>query len=337
MAKGQRIVGLELTPETNLARRFIEKNSLAPPVDIRSMVEAYARLTFTRIPFDGVDGVSLNLKTRDKSPHVIVNSSSSPSRQRFTMAHELGHILIPWHIGSVLIDQVAPVSSHRSNYFTSHSWSMETEANSFAAELLMPHSWIMEVLSTTDDLSKVHRSISQTCKTSAFSAAIRLSQFLPERIVYASERDGVVEFSGRTDQTIANPLKTGTDFPIEPFAYSDHHYVSQMRERRLHWWRLPVEIRVDSSDDRTWRDILDCILHDIGLSTQESIEMKMSISGIIGSANNVCKGKRNVDSVVSACIQRLSDRHCYREIAAHRDFYTFVRKRAEDIVDRSSR
>ena len=88
-------MGIELTPETNLARRIIDKYSLSPPVDIRSMVEAYARLTFVHIPFDDIDGVSLNLKTRDKSTHVIVNSASAPSRQRFTMAHELGHILIP--------------------------------------------------------------------------------------------------------------------------------------------------------------------------------------------------------------------------------------------------
>ena len=326
-----------MTPEINLARRFIAKNSLAPPIDIRSMVEAYARLTLTHIPFDGVDGVSLNLKAKHGSPHVIVNDQSPPSRQRFTMAHELGHILIPWHIGSILIDQVAPVPAHRSNYFTSHSWSMETEANSFAAELLMPHLWIMELLSTTDDLSTVHRCIIQTCKTSAFSAAIRLSQLLPARIVYASERSGVVEFSGRTGQTIANALEAGAEFPKEPFAYSDDHYVSEVRERRLHWWRLPLEIHVDPSDDRTWRDILDCILDDIGLSTQESIEMKMSISGIVGSANNACDDKRNVDSVVSACIQRLSDRNFYREITEHSDFYAFVRKRAEDIVHRSSR
>ena len=160
MVEGQGIVGIELTPETNLARTIIDKYSLSPPVDIQSMVEAYARLSFVHIPFRGVDGVSLNLKARDKSTHVIVNSDGAPSRQRFTMAHELGHILIPWHVGSVLIDQVAPVSSRPSSYFTHESWIMETEANSFAAELLMPYSWIKRAISTTDDLSKIHRNIS---------------------------------------------------------------------------------------------------------------------------------------------------------------------------------
>ena len=238
MVEGRGIVGIELTPETNLARRIIDKYSLSPPVDIQSMVEAYARLTFVHIPFDDIDGVSLNLKTRDKSTHVIVNSASAPSRQRFTMAHELGHILIPWHVGSVLIDQVAPVSPRSSSYFTPESWTMETEANSFAAELLMPYSWLERVISTTDDLSKIHRNISQSCQTSALSVAIRLSQFLPERVVYASERDGVVEFSGTTEGTIASPLGTNAEFPIEAFAYSDQHYVSTMQERRLHWWKL---------------------------------------------------------------------------------------------------
>ena len=337
MVEGRGIVGIELTPETNLARRIIDKYSLSPPVDIRSMVEAYARLTFVHIPFDDIDGVSLNLKTRDKSTHVIVNSASAPSRQRFTMAHELGHILIPWHVGSVLIDQVAPVSPRSSSYFTPESWTMETEANSFAAELLMPYSWLERVISTTDDLSKIHRNISQSCQTSALSAAIRLSQFLPERVVYASERDGVVEFSGTTEGTIASPLGTNAEFPIEAFAYSDQHYVSTMQERRLHWWKLPEEIHIESSNDLTWRNILDCILHDVGLNAQDIRKMKMSISGVIGDANSRCKDKRNIGSMVSACVQRLSDRHRYREIVEHKDFYEFVRKRAEDIVHRTGR
>ena len=301
------------------------------------MVEAYARLTFVHIPFEGIDGVSLNLKTRNKSPHVIVSSASAPTRQRFTMAHELGHILIPWHVGSVLIDQVDPVSAGSSSYFTPESWIMETEANSFAAELLMPYSWIEKAILATDDLARIHRNISESCQASALSAAIRLSQFLPQRIVYASERDGMVEFSGTTEGTIANPLEMNTEFPKKPFSYSDSHFVSTMRSRRLHWWKLPEEIHVNSLDDRTWRHILDCILHDVGLNKQEIAKTKMSLSGIIGYASNMCKDNRNVDSIVSAIVQRISDRNRYREIAEHKDFYVFVRKRAEGIVHRNGR
>ena len=328
-------MGIEPTPETNIARRVVDKYSLSPPVDIRSMVESHARLTFVPIPFEGIDGISLNLKTRGKSTHVIVNSAIASARQRLTMAHELGHILIPWHVGSVLIDQVAPDSSQRSSYFTPDSWTMETEANSFAAELLMPYSWINGHLSTTTDLSKIHRDISVSCKTSALSAAIRLSQFLPKRIVYAAERDGVVEFSDTTEGTIASPLEKGSAFPMNPFAYCDQHYVSSMRQRRLHWWRLPEHIHIDVVDDRTWRNILDGILRDIGLCTQEIARMKMSISGIVGSANSLCKDKRCVSEIVSSCVQRLSDRDRYREIVGHRDFYAFVHKRAEAIAHRN--
>ncbi len=328
-------MGIEFTPETNIARRIVDKYSLSPPVDIKSMVESHARLTFVPIPFDGIDGISLNLKTIGRSTHVIVNSMIASARQRFTMAHELGHILIPWHVGSVLIDQVAPESPQRSSYFTPDSWTMETEANAFAAELLMPYSWINRQLSTTGDLSRIHRDISVSCRTSALSAAIRLSQFLPKRIVYAAERDGLVEFSGTTEGTIASPLGKGSAFPMNPFAYSDQHYVSSMHQRRLHWWRLPEHIHIDVSDDRTWRNILDHILQDIGLGTQEIARMKMSISGVVGSANNRCKNKHCVSEIVSSCVQRLSDRNRYRDLVGHRDFYAFIQKRAMDIANRN--
>ena len=108
-----------------------------------------------------------------------------------------------------------------------------------------------------------------------------------------------------------------------------------MRQRRLHWWILPEYIHVDVADDRTWRSILDHILHDIGLCPQGIARMKMSISGVIGSAYNLSKDKRCIGEIVSCCVQRLSDRERYRELVGHRDFYAFVHKRAEEIARRN--
>ena len=99
-------MGVALTPERKLANKLIERHSLLPPIDIQSLVSMYARLTVMHIPFSGVDGISLNLKTPGRDTHVIVNEHSSPSRQRFTMAHEMGHIMIPWHVGAVVTDHV---------------------------------------------------------------------------------------------------------------------------------------------------------------------------------------------------------------------------------------
>lgn len=327
-------MGVDLTPDKRLARRVVRKYDLRPPIDIQSLVNRYARLTIMHIPFRGVDGISLNLKTPGKATHVIVNRAGSQFRQRFTMAHELGHILIPWHVGAVVIDHADPSRSRPPSHWTMDDWTMESEANSFAAELLMPHSWIEKTVSSTTDLAEAHKRISLECQTSTLSAAIRLTQFLPENVVYAAEKDGIVEYSGRTDGTIASSLERHVEFPNDAFSYSEQHYESRIRGQTLHWWRLPREIRIVTTDVRSWRDILDSILHDIFDNDQAVIHKKRSINGVIGYANSTCKDKRNVDSIVSACVQRLRDRPNYHAVVEHDSFSAFIRKRAEDLASR---
>lgn len=93
---------LESARVVKLARRVIEKYELSPPIDVEALVERYAKLTYADIPFDGADGISLNIKVPGEYPHVIVNENNPLVRQRFTLAHELGHVLIPWHTGNIV-------------------------------------------------------------------------------------------------------------------------------------------------------------------------------------------------------------------------------------------
>jgi Zn-dependent peptidase ImmA (M78 family) len=66
-------------------------------------------------------------------PHIIFNEQKIPERSRFTIAHELGHVIfdkdyIKTH-GSIDRDGVASDETYRQR---------EVKANAFAAELLMP-------------------------------------------------------------------------------------------------------------------------------------------------------------------------------------------------------
>ena len=329
MDRTQRTKRLDLPPEVGIARRVIQKYDLTPPVDIERLTRRYAKLTFADIPFDGVDGISLNLKNPLKETHVIVNNSTSRIRQRFTVAHELGHILIPWHVG-IIIDRV---DLARADLSTSY-WIIEKEANSFAAELLMPHSWIEGLLAKEADYARIHAIIATTCETSTLAAGIRLAQFLPQNVVFASERNGIVAFSGVSDGTIASPLEWEADFPEDVFDYSIRSFDLEFRRERLHWWVLPERIHVESADRRSWREILDGIILDIGVTDDRIKNVKSSISGVISTAVSRCKRGGDVDSLVAACMQRLRGKHNLERLVRHCDFDVFVLKRAEEIVRR---
>lgn len=98
-----------------------------------------ARLTFE--PFQG--DVSGMLFRGGKRPILGVNSYHSTSRQRFTIAHELGHLLL--HEGRpMIVDHVVRVRVDLRDKTSSLATDkQEIEANRFAAELLMPREWVM--------------------------------------------------------------------------------------------------------------------------------------------------------------------------------------------------
>ena len=84
--------------DTNLARRVLKKYKLEPPINVRELATRYAKIEVFSLLLN-VDGVSLHIKSKGRKPTIILNDNRPPTRKRFTLAHEIGHILIPWHIG----------------------------------------------------------------------------------------------------------------------------------------------------------------------------------------------------------------------------------------------
>lgn len=108
----------------------------APPVD----VEAIARQLDVDVRFEPLDGGLSGALYRAEDGHAVlgVNNWHVETRQRFTIAHELGHLLM--HPDELFVDGVLKRDDESSLAIKSH----EIEANSFAAELLMPRKLILE-------------------------------------------------------------------------------------------------------------------------------------------------------------------------------------------------
>lgn len=92
-----------------------------PPVNLEGILENLGvKLHYE--DFSKIDGIAI------KSPRlsvIVVNRNLPVVRQRFTIAHELGHIVMP----------------HKGQYYICYpgrNRAMERTANRFAAELLMP-------------------------------------------------------------------------------------------------------------------------------------------------------------------------------------------------------
>jgi Zn-dependent peptidase ImmA (M78 family) len=176
MADQKETMGLKRVPVVKMAQRVLNKHGLAIPYDLEALVRLYADLIYEDIPVDGVDGICLNSKTIGKKPKVIVTNNSSHVRQRFTLAHELGHIIIPWHYGTI----VENLDAATQPAFNSRYYEQEKEANRFASELLMPLDWIYKKFLENPDSDYLLDEIVYRCDVSEAAAKIRLSNAIHE-------------------------------------------------------------------------------------------------------------------------------------------------------------
>ena len=323
-------------PEINLARRLAEKYCLKPPIDIDELAKRYARVVVTFLPAGlDVDGATFDLKRSRKRPTIVVNENRPRSRRRFTTAHELGHVLIPWHIGPILDELVLTDGKLGTPY-----WELESEANRFASEILMPTPWITEVVKTLESPSASLEQIVNAADVSAFAAVIALNNNLPEGYVYARLNDeGYVASSGRSEGTLANVPAQGSHIDQNAiYPVSDEKWHSKQADGLYVWWHLPSEAALPRAvDQRGWREILEEMLEDIRVPKEEIGKFKQSVNGVFGSANGRATA-RTAESIYSAAMQRFHShaQHTitFRRLVDHKKFASYLRSRIEDVLNK---
>lgn len=169
-----------------ILKRKISNCSAFLPVDmmdLKSPVDVINYATFLNVkttPFDvdifiGKIGLGLNrcvmsddisgkLQKEESGKWIIyVNSLHHPKRQRFTLAHELGHYFLHRDRAIEFVDKALYRSSQMS--------SMEYEANNFAGALLMPKNLILDFIRLRGASAEL---ISEYFDVSVLAAKIRV-------------------------------------------------------------------------------------------------------------------------------------------------------------------
>jgi Zn-dependent peptidase ImmA (M78 family) len=105
-------------------------------------VEKIAKLLGAVVRFSPLDAeLSGMVYIKDGVPVIGVNALHHPNRQRFTIAHEIGHLVMHRALISenVHVDKQFPILMRDSNSSTGLDI-IERQANQFASELLIPSS-----------------------------------------------------------------------------------------------------------------------------------------------------------------------------------------------------
>lgn len=150
-----------------------------------------------RSPLSGCDGWCLSAGQRAV---IRVNSRMAKSRQRFTLAHELGHLLlgVPSVIGESLSDVLRSDNEE------------EKRVNDIAAELLVPQDVVQATVKDLPVVASVLRRLAKQAQVSELAAALRVANLaadlgLENASVIFFEDDAV---SWQWSKTLSMPKRT---------------------------------------------------------------------------------------------------------------------------------
>lgn len=131
------------------AREVLQENYIQePPVDVYEIARNYGiKIVVEDFP-DDYENVAGFINIEDGRPVMYVNASDPENRKKFTVAHELGHWLL--HEDAIREDPTKTVL-FRVPLGRPNKDPLESEANAFAAELLVPMDFFEKLQSRKDN------------------------------------------------------------------------------------------------------------------------------------------------------------------------------------------
>ena len=307
------------------------------------MASKWANIEEASIPVP-TDGVVLHSPNGGKKPTIILNQnfSSAQGRRRFTVAHEIGHLTIAWHGGSIVChvdeDTVSVDSEH-------HTY--EAQANRFASELLMPTEWVERVYSEELMIESTFNRLVSEADVSVSAAKIKLMKILPPGYV-------CMEYNKYTSQVLRMDCSRGTglelylkfsenrDFDTIVNKLENHASDGCIVRRGVHnlrFWRLECrESLPEISDSRNSADILRNLVQDVFPDRDWDFHTQAirSINGYASAANQIASN-RDPETIFGTMVSRFSQERVaeskfVRAVSKHSDFQIYMAIKSREMA-----
>lgn len=296
----------------NVAALIVERHNLVPPVPIEDLLALDADVQACAWPFDAVDAVMV--RRRDGKPQVFYRPNGYPLRLRFTLAHELGHLKLAWHLGHKTCDTHHPNDiEHPGRH--AMAWLAEQEADQFASCLLVPDRWLSAtVVEHGDDMTSILQTIAKA-EVSAMASLLALRRALPAGWV----------FQIRSQRHI---LSRSTLMPHDLAGAAQARGVVELHGQTVRWWRLcgPYSIPAEDNDPRKSRDLLLSAIAAVEPDSSLHRKLEMSVNGTVGGGTNDVIG-RPVGLVYASLAYRFRSSKNAR-LLDHPDFELWLRRKA---------
>lgn len=203
-----------VTPEAILIEiSKLQGGTFPIPIPIDVWALALDITAITALETEGFEGGLMMFQDRSAGT-ILVNESAGARRQRFTVGHELGHFLLPWHTprsGQGFLCSAKDMAVFRAKAGGDRYVEMEAQANRFSAGILMPTVPFRADLRARKNFEVGHIvELSDRYDVSKEAAARRCVDLHDDDIAVVFSKNGVVTRSYR-----------GKDFPFLNIAASE--------------------------------------------------------------------------------------------------------------------
>ena len=163
---------------------------------------------------DAESGVSGMLLRHGNSFGIVYATHvASEGFQRFSVAHELGHYFLDGHIDHVLRDGV---HTSRAGFISADPY--ESEADNFAAGLLMPANPFQRALRKCEPGLSAVESMATLCRTSLTATAIRYAELADEAVAVIVSTGQTIDYCRLSESMKSlrelNWLRKGSPVPM---------------------------------------------------------------------------------------------------------------------------
>ena len=311
---------------------MVEKLTLVPPVDVHELARAYADVEEANLP-GTADGLIVADSDRPK-PLIIIERTHAATRKRFTLAHEMGHLRISWHI--------PPVACHPWGYFhfTDELYRVqEAEANRFASALLMPIQWLKEIVQESTSIKQMSSALgkAEVSKTAISYALVR--RLRPGYVLAEIDRAGLVIFSGRSPGSAVACPAQGLVLESETLSgIASGKEVIRNGPTNIVWWTIPDRIELNTSHldhERGSTDILAEVADSLGLDKAPRLRLVQQVNGVIGAANTRFPSS-DPERLKSTFLQRFAHKTdpIMLAVSQHALFESFISSKAAELARR---
>lgn len=315
---------MNLIAPVNFAKIIIERHRIVPPFDLEELVLIYSNLYKLSFPTHiDADGVVENLKGIGK-PSIYLNSGKPETRQKFTLAHELGHVIIPWHVGNI-ISHTNVASSELKNYYQ-----IETEANAFASELLFPSDWMAQTFKSYDNKSEWLNFMLKQSGASFDALMYRLKTFEQSIIIISKHFDDKIRVnsSHTAPKYYSSDINQTLEEIVDKFnSYEDIEH-THINGKECIILSFPNKLRRKGSTLK-WRELLNKISDDLNLSKTK----KQSINSITAYSYNKRK-HLSLDDSAQLVYSSFDGREDMEDAMLHPLFPDYIYKRCEEMTNK---